>query len=740
MTEVPLYRILNPATPPSPHLAAHTPSYLTALLARSSGNNNSNSPTTNNLQTNLSADTVLKEQSSASRNQLQQLESLLHHNHPYTPFHSFLDGPLTPSATPLAHRLPRFHPIPQYSIGSSSRAQIKEKDTETMNIESKPSINQQKQQTESKPPLPPKTASTVPTSNDNGSRHLLSTSSPEGIHVASQITPTRLANLLIRKGPLPIRHITSQLALEVTNFTNLSLSKQRRLIMAAMDQVDPENNVVFEKIGWGQWAVRKVDSDFIVTEGTESAGAGTGETHINNGTSMSEGNGNGESRPPLNVHDLRNQTNLKLGWSKKQNNNSNDSNGTTRKALTGRRMSAEKFRRESITSKSKLKNLHNVRPPTDFKEDMAIASDLEDEDDNALAEFDEDEEVDDDDEDDEEDLAISSHAVSSESELSSGLDVELPPNLLRNATSNAVVDEDAIVDEDEKPVLLSIDSRSTIQEPFHVRANSTNSITSRRYSNSNSKRMSPPIRFAKRVPMKTSPPPQQHGSFSSASRRRSSSSNNQIGKIASTPRHQIFSRSRLNSFDNLDNYILSSAKSSQILVNSPPPPPNVSVSSYSATSSNAPQVGTQTFVISPPQDGYLPSRRKSSFNESHLRLTITSSPNPASPKLLTGGGRNNEDMQVDDVDTEDEDWERIGAEKLRQQEALNAEKRRNDAGHLQKNSNINTISSPTAEPVGSSPNHSHTSGSPSKDQARLTFHATAEDERAAFALVDMMSV
>ena len=113
--------------------------------------------------------------------------------------------------------------------------------------------------------------STSPSKPDgtNSKKHLLSTSSREGIQVASKITPTRLANLLIRKGPLPIRHITSQLSIEVHGFEMLSLSKQRRLIMAAMEQVDPENNVVFEKIGWGQWAVRKVDSDYIVTEGTE---------------------------------------------------------------------------------------------------------------------------------------------------------------------------------------------------------------------------------------------------------------------------------------------------------------------------------------------------------------------------------------------------------------------------------------------------------------------------------------
>jgi hypothetical protein len=127
-------------------------------------------------------------------------------------------------------------------------------------------------------------------------RKLLSTSSPEGIQIASQVTPTKLAELLIKKGPLPIRHITSYLCVEVPSFDLLSLSKQRRLIMAAMSQVDPVNNVVFEKIGWGQWAVRKVDSDYIYTEGTES-------------------NSDGEK---ISVQELRNKANIKLGWSKKK--------------------------------------------------------------------------------------------------------------------------------------------------------------------------------------------------------------------------------------------------------------------------------------------------------------------------------------------------------------------------------------------------------------------------------------
>ena len=120
----------------------------------------------------------------------------------------------------------------------------------------------------------------------------LSTSSPEAIKVAAEITPTRLANLLIKKGPLPIRLITAQLAVEVPGFDLLSLSKQRRLIMAAMEAGDTENNVVFEKIGWGQWAVRRKDSDYIVTEGSVD----------------------GSDKTRVSVHELKEKA--KLGWLK----------------------------------------------------------------------------------------------------------------------------------------------------------------------------------------------------------------------------------------------------------------------------------------------------------------------------------------------------------------------------------------------------------------------------------------
>lgn len=424
-----------------------------------------------------------------------------------------------------------------------------------------PHIQQQQQQVQSSTPK----------------KTQLSTSSPEGIQVASKITSTRLANLLIRKGPLPIRHITAQLAIEVPSFDLLSLSKQRRLIMAAMDQPDSVNNVVFEKIGWGQWAVRKIDSDFIVTEGTEAAGSGntangnnnnnTNNNHHNNVNGNSNGAGsnslnNGHANEKLiNVNDLRNQLNIKLGWSKKK------------KAPT---MSSS--RRESITNHAK--SLHNLKLPNE-KIDNVLASEGD---------------SDDDDEEEEDDYALSDTESS----------------------------EDGLFSFDEKQqdeqLLLS-------QLVPQSHRNSNGSQHRRRPSLSQRHSMSsgtppPPIKFARRVPLKTSPPPQD----GTTRRRRSSSS--APNSITKPYRQHMFNRSRLNSLENLDNYIVSSAKNSSVLINSPPPA--ISFSSSPATSTTY-------------EDH---QRRKSSFNESHVRSTLSN-------------------VKSSSDETDDEDWAAIGPESLR---------------------------------------------------------------------------
>lgn len=97
----------------------------------------------------------------------------------------------------------------------------------------------------------------------NEEKVLISTSSPEGIAAASQITPNRIARILLKEGPLPIRHLTGHLIEQVPVFGNLSLSKQRRLIMAALESGDVETGCIFEKIGWGQWEAKVVGIELV---------------------------------------------------------------------------------------------------------------------------------------------------------------------------------------------------------------------------------------------------------------------------------------------------------------------------------------------------------------------------------------------------------------------------------------------------------------------------------------------
>lgn len=549
-------------------------------------------------------------------------------------------------------------------------------------------------------------------------KKLLSTSSPEGIQVASKITPTRLANLLIRKGPLPIRHITGHLAVEVPSFDQLSLSKQRRLIMAAMEQTDPSNNVVFEKIGWGQWAVRKVDSDFIVTEGTESTGgevAGKTAAEIKNMTAEDR------KQPLLNVNDLRNQTNLKLGWSKKQNVLQNSQNHL-----------AKKGRRESITNN--VKNLHNLKLPNEPAASTAIASDSEDDEYDHLS---------DNMEQDNEDTPESS----SESE------------------------------EEDDNVMFSFD------QDQDESANNTNRF-----------KRSPPIKFAKRVPIKVSPPPLDAVLSTSASRnRRKSSSSNPASSFISKPstyRHQLFNRSRLNSLDNLDNYLISSAKNSQVSINSPPPissfqsPPNMGTSPINSWNSNyIHATSNDEFIINNAnnvnaQNGH----RKSSFNESHIRSTLSSSLPmgaslyPHSTPALQGDAQHIQQTQQSNhhqpqhntgpydnlayanstpsvlhssngnaSDTDEEDWATIGAESLRKHHLAVSGLRKKNVPRKHQHPSHHQRHQPAAIPLA----HSGLNGgvrSRSRSRTRPSIDASSagelndEEKSAAFALVDLMSV
>lgn len=560
---------------------------------------------------------------------------------------------------------------------------------------------------------------------NEATKKLLSTSSPEAIKVALRITPSRLANLLIRKGPLPIRHITSQLAIEVPGFDLLSLSKQRRLIMAVMEQTDQENNVVFEKIGWGQWAVRKIDSDYIITEGTDKDGNEGSTNKINQNQNSTESENN-----KISVHDLRSQSGLKLGWTKKQQNQ--NSKQIISKSKTGKLSS--KSRRESITNSKS--NLHNVKLPNEpLNDSNAIASDSEDD-----FAFEDEEDADNADEDEEDQDEEDSDDDEDEDEDDDAIDQD----------SDAIADEEALF---------------TFDQDENLNSNSINRF-----------KRSPPIKFANRVPLKISPPPPGSNNSGTSSRRRSSSSvvQNSIGKNTHSYNHhnqsrqQFLNRSRLNSIENMDNYIMSSAKNSSVSINSPPPSASHAILASAAILPGSPNNpwnsnyihhnNNQNADLSPDSIAAAMSsagRRKSSFNESHLRSTLSSSlpkphlmmssPPSNGPSLLlkppydhsnstpsvhhkqnnsiglappastarNGHGRHHNGNQSD---TDEEDWATIGAESLRRSTIAGSN-----------NDTFNKNSTPALMR-----NYGELENSKSSDSDETT--------AAAFALVDLMSV
>lgn len=102
-----------------------------------------------------------------------------------------------------------------------------------------------------------------PVNPTNTNNPPLNTNSPLALAAAAAVTPEKLANLLLTQGPLPIRHITSHLSTTIPGFGDLSLSKQRRLIIAALDSVDHVNQIRFEKVGWGRWAAKKISDNTV---------------------------------------------------------------------------------------------------------------------------------------------------------------------------------------------------------------------------------------------------------------------------------------------------------------------------------------------------------------------------------------------------------------------------------------------------------------------------------------------
>jgi len=125
----------------------------------------------------------------------------------------------------------------------------------------------------------------------------LNTHSPIAMAAAAAVTSDKIRKLLVSQGPLPIRHITSHLAATITGFGELSLSKQRRLIIAVLDGPKSE----FVKVGWGRWAVE--GSDAAHAEGAPAGSPAPAATPAaNSSTSKRSSSMQGHSRLSLSAH------------------------------------------------------------------------------------------------------------------------------------------------------------------------------------------------------------------------------------------------------------------------------------------------------------------------------------------------------------------------------------------------------------------------------------------------------
>lgn len=86
---------------------------------------------------------------------------------------------------------------------------------------------------------------------------------------AGDITPALLAkhhlpDILLQQGPLAIRHVMGFLTTSVPGFSRIPPAKARRLVVSALEgrgnggeAGGVDNNVVFEKVGWGRWDARR---------------------------------------------------------------------------------------------------------------------------------------------------------------------------------------------------------------------------------------------------------------------------------------------------------------------------------------------------------------------------------------------------------------------------------------------------------------------------------------------------
>lgn len=84
---------------------------------------------------------------------------------------------------------------------------------------------------------------------------------PSGTITSAMLATYHLPEILLNHGPLAIRHIMGYLTTSVPGFSGIPPTKARRLVVGALegrgDGALGDNDVDFEKVGWGRWNAKR---------------------------------------------------------------------------------------------------------------------------------------------------------------------------------------------------------------------------------------------------------------------------------------------------------------------------------------------------------------------------------------------------------------------------------------------------------------------------------------------------
>jgi len=84
----------------------------------------------------------------------------------------------------------------------------------------------------------------------------------DGTITSSALANHHLPDILLRRGPVVIRHIMGYLSKTVPGFAAIPPTEARRIVLAALEgkvggKEEDDSYVVFEKVGWGRWDARR---------------------------------------------------------------------------------------------------------------------------------------------------------------------------------------------------------------------------------------------------------------------------------------------------------------------------------------------------------------------------------------------------------------------------------------------------------------------------------------------------